>query len=616
MRNNEKKTDNKAVNKYDSYVMTQEKNKPKNFSKTLYRFINHMKPQWGWLVCVIICGVVGTAMSTVGPLLLGNVIDAIQKQVEIKLGLVAGTVNMGSIATVLLTVLGVYAVSSIMTYFQWDIMAKVTQDVIKSLRKKVNDKLSRIPLRFFDSHPRGEIMSCMINDADNISLNLQNNILMTISSVVTFFGILVIMFIVSWKMTLTTLSVLPLSAVAALILVKKSRGHFRAQWKKTGEVNRHMEEMYTGHDIVKSFSYENKAIEEFDEINESLYESSRKAQFITGTVMPCLSFVNNIGYVLICVVGSILVMKNQISIGIIISFVTYSKLFTQPLVDMANIMNSVQSSLASAERIFEVLDEKEESFEKEQEPEKNVKGIVEFKNVDFSYSKDNPLIKDFNLTVKPGQVVAIVGHTGAGKTTIVNLLMRFYEVDNGKIKIDGKDIRRITRKNLRKIYGMVLQDTWLFNGTIRENIAYSKTKATDEEIYEAAKSACVHDFIMSLPQGYDTVVDEDASNISQGQKQLITIARTILSDPSILILDEATSSVDTKTERKVQSAMNALMNGKTSFVIAHRLSTIREADIIIVMDNGAIIESGNHDELMEKNGAYYNLYMTQYSSLQ
>ena len=575
-----------------------------------------MKPQWGWLVGVILCGIVGTAMSTVGPLLLGNVIDTIQKQVEIKLGLVAGSVNMTSIVTVLLTVLGVYAVSSVMTYFQWDIMAKVTQDVIKALRKKVNDKLSRMPLSFFDSNSRGEIMSRMVNDADNIGLNLQNNILQTISSLVTFFGILAIMFIVSWEMTLTTLSVLPLSAVVALILVKKSRVHFRAQWKKTGEVNRHMEEMYTGHEIVKSFSYEDKAIEEFDSINENLYQSSRKAQFITGTVMPCLNFVSNLGYVLICIVGSILVMRQQITIGIIISFVTYSKLFTQPLVDMANIMNNVQSSLASAERIFEVLDEKEESFEKEQKPEKDIKGVVEFENVDFSYSKDNPLIERFNLKVDPGQTVAIVGHTGAGKTTIVNLLMRFYEVDKGKIRIDGKDIRRITRKNLRKIYGMVLQDTWLFNGTIRENIAYSKTKATDEEIYEAAKSACVHDFIMSLPDGYDTVVDEEATNISQGQKQLITIARTILSDPSVLILDEATSSVDTKTERKLQSAMNALMKDKTSFVIAHRLSTIREADIIIVMHNGAIVESGNHEELMKKNGAYHNLYMTQYSSLQ
>lgn len=613
---NKKKTEKVNVNKYDFYVLSQEKNKPKNFSQTLKRFILHMKPQWGWLVGVILCGIVGTAMSTVGPLLLGNVIDTIQKQVEIKLGLVAGSVNMTSIVMVLLTVLGVYAVSSVMTYFQWDIMAKVTQDVIKSLRKKVNDKLSRMPLSFFDSNSRGEIMSRMVNDADNIGLNLQNNILQTISSVVTFFGILAIMFIVSWEMTLTTLSVLPLSAVAALILVKKSRVHFRAQWKKTGEVNRHMEEMYTGHEIVKSFSYEDKAIEEFDSINENLYQSSRKAQFITGTVMPCLNFVSNLGYVLICIVGSILVMRQQITIGIIISFVTYSKLFTQPLVDMANIMNNVQSSLASAERIFEVLDEKEEFFEKEQKPEKDIKGVVEFENVDFSYSKDNPLIESFNLKVDPGKTVAIVGHTGAGKTTIVNLLMRFYEVDKGKIRIDGKDIRRITRKNLRKIYGMVLQDTWLFNGTIRENIAYSKTKATDEEIYEAAKSACVHDFIMSLPDGYDTVVDEEATNISQGQKQLITIARTILSDPSVLILDEATSSVDTKTERKVQSAMNALMKDKTSFVIAHRLSTIREADIIIVMQNGAIVESGNHEELMKKNGAYHNLYMTQYSSLQ
>ena len=458
-------------------------------------------------------------------------------------------------------------------------------------------------------------MSCMINDADNISLNLQNNILQTITSVVTFFGVLIIMFVTSWKMTLITLSVLPVSTVIALLLVKKSRGYFRSQWKKTGEINRHMEEMYTGHDIVKSFSYENKAIEEFDEMNGDLFNVSRKAQFISGIIMPFLNFVNNFGYVLICFFGAAFVMKGQMGIGKIVSFVAYSKLFTTPIVDMANIMNNVQSSLASAERIFNLLDEKEESFEIEQEPEKDIKGFVEFEHVNFSYSKDKPLINDLNIKVNPGQVVAIVGHTGAGKTTIVNLLMRFYEINSGKIKIDGKDIKKITRKNLRKLYGMVLQDAWLFNGTIRDNIAYSKTNATDDEVIAAAKSACVHDFIMSLPNGYDTVVDEDATNISQGQKQLITSARTILSNPLILILDEATSSVDTKTEKKVQQAMNALMENKTSFVIAHRLSTIREADMILLMDNGAVIESGNHDELMKKGGAYYALYMTQYSNV-
>lgn len=602
----------KKYEKYDIYSKDGSKNKPRNFSGTLKKFFHHIRPQRGWILCVVLCGIIGTAMTTVGPLILGKIIDVIQLQVDNKLA--GQAVDLSSVLRVLGMMLTIYAISAVMTYFQWDIMAKVTQDVVKSLRKKVNDKLSRMPLKFFDTHPRGEIMSCMINDADNINLNLQNIILQSITSVVTFVGILAIMFVVSWKMTLVTISVLPLSAIIASLIVKKSRGYFRSQWKKTGHINRHMEEMYTGHEVVKSYSYEKKAIEEFDEINEELFEVSRKAQFISGIIMPFLNFVNNFGYVLICIFGAMFIFKGEITLGIVVSFATYSKLFTQPIVDMAMIMNNVQSSLASAERIFDLLDEGEESFEAEQEPEKNVKGKIEFEHVDFSYSDDTPLISDFNLTVEPGQVVAIVGHTGAGKTTIVNLLMRFYEVDGGKIKIDGKDIRHITRKNLRKLYGMVLQDTWLFNGTVRENIAYSKNDASDEEIYDAAKKACVHDFILSLPDGYDTIVGEDTDNISQGQKQLLTIARTIMSDPTILIFDEATSSVDTKTEKMVQSAMDSLMEGKTSFVIAHRLSTIREADVIIVMDNGAIIESGSHDELMKKKGAYHTLYMTQYAA--
>ncbi|MBQ7580182.1 MAG: ABC transporter ATP-binding protein [Clostridia bacterium] len=571
-----------------------------------------MYPQRKLLIFVVLCGLIGTAMMTVGPLIIGRIIDVIQLQVDRKL---AGlTVDLSGVLRILGMLLCIYAVSSVMTFFQWDIMARVTQDVVKSLRKKVNDKLSRMPLKYFDSHPRGEIMSCMINDADNINLHLQNIILQTVTSLVTFVGILVIMLVVSREMTLVTVSILPAGAAIATLIVKRSRGYFRAQWKKTGQINRHMEEMYTGHEVVRSYSYEKKAMEEFDEINEDLFFVSRKAQFISGTVMPFLNFVNNFGYVLICVFGAYFVLNQRITLGIVVSFVTYSKLFTQPIVDMANIMNNIQSSLASAERIFDLLDEGEESFEAEEEPEKNVRGHIEFEHVYFSYSPDKPLISDLNLSVEPGQVVAIVGHTGAGKTTIVNLLMRFYEVDSGKIKIDGKDIRKITRKNLRKLYGMVLQDTWLFNGTIRDNIAYAKTNATDDDVYSAAKRACAHDFIMSLPNGYDTVVGEDSDNISQGQKQLITIARTILSDPTILIFDEATSSVDTKTEKMVQQAMDSLTKDKTSFIIAHRLSTIREADVILVMENGAIVESGSHEELMKKKGAYHTLYMTQYSA--
>ena len=605
--------DNKK-SKYASYGEVKSKDKPKSFGKTLKQLISHMREQWAKLIFVIICVLTGTAMSTVGPMLLGDVVDTIQQQVDIKLS--GGTADLSPILNILLFILGIYGISSLMSYFQHYVMAGVVQEVVESFRNKINSKLSRMPLKYFDSHPRGDIMSRVVNDVDNINISLQNNITHTISSFVTFFGMLIIMFTISVRMTLVTLSVIPLSLIVAGIIAKVSQRYFRKQWKTTGELNGHIEEMYTGQEVVKAFGYEEKAVEEFDEINNELYLVSRKAQLISGIIMPILNFVNNFGYVLICIFGSIMVLKNQITIGVVISFVTYSKLFSQPLTDMANILNNIQSCLASAERVFNVLEEDEEAYEEKEEPEKNIRGFVEFENVYFSYEEDEPLIENLNLEVNPGELIAIVGHTGAGKTTIVNLLMRFYEVNSGTIKVDGKDIRSITRDNVRKIFGMVLQDTWLFNGTIKENIAYGKADATDEEIIEASKSACVHEFIESLPDGYNTIIDENGTNISQGQKQLITIARTILSDPSVLILDEATSSVDTRTEKKVQAAMGVLMNNRTSFIIAHRLSTIRDADKIIVMENGKIVESGNHEDLMKQNGVYRELYMTQYACVE
>lgn len=605
----------KERKKYAEYAdKIDAENKPESFFKTLGQFLLQLKPLKVLMTVVIVSGIISTALSVTGPLLLGDIVDIIQEQVANKL---AGMpFDIRPIGRILFIILAIYTVSSLMTYFQRYSMAGVAQKVTCSLREQINTKLSHLPLKFFDSHTRGDILSRVINDVDNIDLTLQNNFIQVITSVVTCLGTLVVMLIVSVKMTLITLSIVPISALIGFSIAGKSKKYFRSLWRKTGELNGHIEEMFTGHNIVKAFCYENKAIEEFDEINEELFDVSKKAQFISGLIMPFISFANNIGFVLICIVGGVYIARGdgELSVGAITTFITCSKMFLQPIVDLANIANNLQSSMASAERIFKIINEDDEIKDTDKNFPNNLECKIAFQNVNFAYSPDKPLITDMNLTVNPGELVAIVGPTGGGKTTLVNLLMRFYEIDSGKITIGGININDVSRNNLRSIFGMVLQDTWLFNGTVKENLSYSKSDATDEEIISAAKAAKAHDFILSLPDGYNTLLDADGTNLSQGQKQLLTIARALIADPQILILDEATSSVDTRTEGQIQNAMNTLMNGRTNFVIAHRLSTIREADKIIVVNDGKIIESGSHNELMGKKSFYRELYLSQFTS--
>ncbi|MFU0824615.1 ABC transporter ATP-binding protein [Clostridium sp.] len=542
-------------------------------------------------------------------------------------------IDFNYVGKIVLILIGLYAVSSIFSYIQQYIMAGVAQNTVYDMRKDVNEKLNKLPLKYYDSRTNGEILSRVTNDLDTVASTLQQSLTQLVTAIVTIIGIIIMMLTISPLLTLVTFITLPLSVLVTTGVAKKSQKYFKSQQQILGELNGHVEEMYTGHKIVKVFTNEEKSIQEFNEVNERLYEVGWKAQFISSVIMPMMNFVNNIGYVLVCVIGGVFVTKGRMDVGGVQAFIQYSRQFGQPIVQTANIANILQSTVAAAERVFEILDEIEEIPDKEdakivdfengeiKEKDKNnniktigkLKGEVAFQHVKFGYNETVPLMEDMNIDVKQGQTIAIVGPTGAGKTTLVNLLMRFYEIQGGRITIDGVDIRDFKRGDLRSMFGMVLQDTWLFNGSIRDNIAYSKKDATFEEIVAAARAAHVDHFIRTLPEGYDTVLNEEASNISQGQKQLLTIARVILKDPSILILDEATSSVDTRTEIQIQKAMNNLMKGRTSFVIAHRLSTIRDADLILVMNNGRIIEQGNHKELLEKGGFYADLYNSQFT---
>ncbi len=584
--------------------------KPKNLKATVTRFVPLLKPFIPGLIVVLIAGIIGTVLTVTGPMFLGDIVDAIKEQADIKLS--GGKLDFSRINRILLIILAIYGTSALLNYIQHYIMAGVTQSVVRDLRDRVNDKLTHLPLSYIDAHSKGDILSKMMNDIDNISNTLQNNIIQIVTSAVSFIGMLALMFYVSWQLTLITLSVLPPSLVVIWLISKRSKKYFRRQWDETGNINGHIEEMYTGHKLIKVFDHEEKAIDEFDDINVELTRAGYKAQFISGIIGPILNFVSNIAYVLICVIGGIYVINGTFTLGNITTFFTYSKLFMQPLVNIGNIANNLQSSLASAERVFNLLDEPDEIPDCYDNRIEEPKGSVEFRNVSFSYTPDAPLIKDMNLKVEPGQLVAIVGPTGAGKTTFVNLLMRFYDVNQGEILLDGQDIRSIPRENLRSVFGMVLQDTWLFEGTIMENIAYGRKDCSREEVVGAAKAARVHHFISTLPDGYETMLEENGENISQGQRQLLTIARAILANPAVLILDEATSSVDTRTEVHIQKAMNELMNGRTSFVIAHRLSTIRDADVILVMRDGAIVEQGTHEQLLKADGFYKELYASQF----
>ncbi|MEH7130534.1 ABC transporter ATP-binding protein [Neobacillus drentensis] len=589
--------------------------KAKNFKGTLNRLISYLKPFKLQLLSVLVTAIISTIFAIVSPKIMGKATTKLFEGLMMKLkGVPGAKIDFDYIGQIIILLIGLYILSAIFAYLQQYIMAGVAQKTVYNLRKEVEEKLNRLPLKYFDSRTHGEILSRAVNDVDNISTTLQQSLTQLITSVVTIIGVIIMMLSISPLMTLIVIVTLPLSGVAIAKIAKKSQLYFKGQQKSLGQLNGHVEEMYTGHKVVKVFGHEQKSIETFEGINDTLYQSAWKAQFVSGMIMPLMSFINNIGYVLVSVVGGILVTKKAIEIGDIQAFIQYSRQFSQPIAQTASIANVIQSTIASAERVFEILDETEEVPEAVHAKVISApKGKVTFEQVTFGYEENEILIKDMQIDVKSGQTVAIVGPTGAGKTTLINLLMRFYELNSGRILIDGIDTRDLKREHLRGLFGMVLQDTWLFNSTIYDNIAYGREGATKEEVVAAARAANADHFIRTLPDGYETILNEEASNISQGQKQLLTIARAILANPAILILDEATSSVDTRTEVQIQKAMNHLMKGRTSFVIAHRLSTIREADLILVMNNGSVIEKGTHLELLEKGGFYADLYNSQFS---
>ncbi|KGP76999.1 ABC transporter [Desulfosporosinus sp. Tol-M] len=593
--------------------------KAKDFKGTLFRLLRYLKPQRIKFIAVFIFAILSTIFSILGPKIMGKAVTKIAegfgtKMMALKMHQPVPTMDFTYIGRIVLILLGLYFISSAFSYLQQYIMAGVAQKTVYNMRKQVDEKLSRLPLKFFDARTHGEILSRVTNDFDNISTTLQQSLTQLITSTVTIIGVVILMLSISPLLTLIVILTLPLYVLVTMNIAKHSQRHFAAQQKSLGELNGHVEEMYTGHKVVKAFGREGDSIETFNTINAKLYTAGYKAQFISGVIMPLMRFVSNLGYVIICVVGGIFATRGIITIGDILAFIQYSRQFTMPIVQTANIANIIQSTVASAERVFELLDEVEELPDRaEAKVIAFPKGEVRFENVDFSYKEEEPLIRNMNIDVRQGQTIAIVGPTGAGKTTLVNLLMRFYELNAGKITIDGVDIRDIKRGALRSMFGMVLQDTWLFNGTIMENIAYGRESATEEEVMQAARAAHAHHFIKTLPDGYNTIINEEASNISQGQKQLLTIARAILADPAILILDEATSSVDSRTEVYIQRAMTELMLGRTSFVIAHRLSTIRDAELILVMNKGSVIEMGNHIELLAQNGFYADLYNSQFT---
>lgn len=589
--------------------------KAKDFKGTLKRLIRYLRPHKLQLIAVLAMAVLSTIFSIVSPKVMGEATTKLFEGIYGKIQRIPGaSIDFQYIWEIVLYLIGLYLLSSLFSYVQQYLMAGVAQKTVYDLRQDVNGKLNKLPLKYFDARTHGEILSRVTNDVDNISNTLQQSLTQLITSILTIIGVIVMMLTISPLLTLIAILTLPVSVLAITSIAKRSQKQFVRQQKELGQLNGHVEEMYTGHKIIKVFGRERKSQQQFDEINGRLYEAGWKAQFISGVIMPIMSFIGNIGYVLISVVGGILVTKQTIKIGDVQAFIQYARQFTMPITQTANIANIIQSTVASAERVFEILDEAEETPEaakpaRIEEP----KGNVVFDHVNFGYEPNQTLIEDMNIRVSPGQTIAIVGPTGAGKTTLINLLMRFYEVNGGAITIDGVNITEMKRGDLRSLFGMVLQDTWLFNGTIRENIAYGREGATEEEVVQAAKAAHADHFIRTLPGGYDTVLNEEASNISQGQKQLLTIARAILADPAILILDEATSSVDTRTEVYIQRAMNELMKGRTSFVIAHRLSTIRDADLILVMNHGTVIEQGTHEQLLEQGGFYADLYNSQFS---
>ncbi len=586
--------------------------KAKDFKGTMRKLIALLaKYKFGFFI-VFLFAIGSTIFTIVGPTILGNATTEISDGIISKLSGGSG-IDFKGLERILLTLMILYITSAVFSFVQGLFMTGISQKVTYKLRKDISEKIHRIPMNYFDTTSHGEILSRVTNDVDTLSQSLNQSLVQLITSVVTIIGVLIAMFSINVYMTLMALLILPLSGIVVGNVVKKSQKYFKQQQEYLGHVNGQVEEVYGGHNIIKVFNKESESIQEFNEKNEKLYESAWKSQFLSGLMMPVMQFIGNIGYVGVAILGGYLAIKGDIKIGQIQSFFQYIRLFTQPVSQLSQVANMFQSTAAAAERVFEFL-EVEEEVQTVEHPVSidGLNGNVEFKDVHFGYNPDKIIINDFNASVNKGQKIAIVGPTGAGKTTMVKLLMRFYDINSGEILIDGNNIQAFDRSDLRKLFGMVLQDTWLFNGTIMDNIRYSKLDATDEEVIKAAKAAHVHHFISTLPDGYNMILNEEASNVSQGQKQLLTIARAILADPKILILDEATSSVDTRTEILIQKAMDSLMKGRTSFIIAHRLSTIRDADLILVMNEGDIVEQGNHEELLAKGGFYANLYNSQF----
>ena len=589
----------------------------KDFKKTTKKLIRSYLAKYKIPIIVVMIFAIGSTIFTiVGPKILGNATTEIFNGLVNKLSGGSG-IDFGKVGQIALTLLGLYLISALFSFVQRFLMTDVAQKITYKIRNDIAVKINKLPMKYFDKKTNGEVLSIITNDIDTLSMNLNQSITEIITSICTIIGILIMMFSISWQMTLISLVILPIAGILVTFIVKKSQKYFTRQQDYLGHVNGQVEEIYGGLNIVKVFNAEEKVTKDFEKANEELYHSGWKSQFLSGLMYPVMNFISNVGYVAVAVAGGYLAINGTITVGNIQSFIQYNKQFTQPINQLAQISNMLQAMMAAAERIFEFLEEPEEEVTaKGNIDTSKLKGNVEFKHVKFGYDPEKTIINDFNADVHEGQKIAIVGPTGAGKTTMVKLLMRFYDVTSGEIDVDGHNVKDFDRGELRKMFGMVLQDTWLFGGTVKENIKYSKEDATDTEIIEAAKAAHVHHFIKTLPNGYNSMINEESTNISAGQKQLLTIARVILADPKILILDEATSSIDTRTEIQIQSAMDNLMKGRTSFIIAHRLSTIKNADLILVMNHGDIVEQGTHDELLAKNGFYADLYNSQFEEVE
>ena len=584
----------------------------RDFKGTMAKLVEYLGKYRVTVLIVLVFAVASTAANIAGPKILGRATTRLFEGVLAQLS-GTGEIDFQYIGEILLLTLGLYLASALFSYIQGWIMADVSTNIAYRFRRDISEKINRMQLKYFDGTSQGEVLSRITNDVDTVNQTLSQSLTQIITSVITVIGVLIMMFSINWVMTLVALLILPLSMMVVALIVRQSQKHFKRQQDYLGHVNGHVEEMYGGHVVMKAFNGEEKSIQVFDGFNDTLYDSAWKSQFLSGLMMPIMMFIGNLGYVAVAVLGGWLTIRGSITIGDIQAFIQYVRSFTQPIRQLANISNVLQQTAAAAERVFEFLDEDEEIAETA-DPVKleKVNGQVEFRDVRFGYDPDKIVINEFSAVAQPGQKVAIVGPTGAGKTTMVKLLMRFYDVNGGAILVDGHDIRDLTRHDLRKLFGMVLQDTWLYNDSIMENIRYGQPEATDEEVIKVAQTAHIDHFVRTLPEGYDMELNEEASNVSQGQKQLLTIARAVLADPRMLILDEATSSVDTRTEVLIQKAMDNLMVGRTSFIIAHRLSTIRNADMILVMNEGDIVESGKHEELLERDGFYAKLYNSQF----